>query len=211
MPCLREKEEKRSRVGSDEKGLLRQKTEPNSSSGARDGDEVFVIRMSSLDIDIERVAFQREHQESNVQRAEKKNKRISLPTNMEPCLSRAGSEQKKSEFQFSLWQSTLLYSMFLYNAIMIGLVDVGIQIVNMGYNQCKRTGEECDVADAGEEKTVLDILMKVDPINQAYVVILIANVTAFIGFAISLKKEKGRVSCLSSSSCKFVQETINDW
>ena len=210
MPCLREKEEKRSRVGSDERGLLRQKTEPNSSSGSRDGDEVFVIKMSSLDIDIERVAFQREHQESNVQRAEKKNKRISLPTNMEPCLSRAGSDEKKSEFQFSLWQSTVLYSMFLYNAILIGSVDIVIQIVNMGYNHCKRKGVECKVED-GEQMTVVDILKKVDPINQAYAVILITNIAAFVSFAINVKKEKGRISCLSSTFCKFMQEAINDW
>ena len=214
MPCLHgtDKKKNRTRVGT-EKALFRQKTVPNSSSGARHGDEVFVIRMSSLDIDIERLAFQRENQESPLQRTHTNNKtwskRFSLPTNMEPCLTRGGSEKEKDKFQFSLWQSTVLYSMFLYSAIVIGLVDLGIQIVNMGHNQCKRKGIECNV-DGGEQMTVLDILMKLDPINQAYLVILITNIIAFVSFAISLKNEKGRVSCLSSTTCNFVQETIND-
>ena len=129
---------------------------------------------------------------------------------MEHRLTKGRSEKKKDKFQFSLCQSTVLYSMFLYNAIVIGLVDIVIQIVNMGYNHCKRTGVECKVED-GEQMKVLDILMMVDPINQTYLVILIANITAFVRFAISLKKEKRRVSCLSSTSCKFVQEAINDW
>ena len=59
--------------------------------------------------------------------------------------------------------------------------------------------------------TVLDILMKMDPINQAYMVILITNITAFVSFAISLKKEKGGASCLSFTTCKCLQQTINDW
>ena len=216
MPCFHETSQKTNttRIGT-EKALFRQKTDPNKSSQARHGDEVFVIRMSSLDIDIERLAFQRENQESSsVQRAENNNKtwskKFSLPTNMEPCLSKRGSE-KKEEFQFSLWQSTTLYLMFLYNAIVIGLVDVVVQIVNMGYNQCKRTGVECGVDDGGEQMTVLDILMKMDPINQAYMVILITNITAFVSFAISLKKEKGGASCLSFTTCKCLQQTINDW
>ena len=134
---------------------------------------------------------------------------------MEPCLVKTrGSEktrlsEKKEKFQFSLWQSTILYSIFLYNAIVIGMADVVVQIVNLRYNQCKRMGEECSVDK--EEMTLLDILMKMDPINQAYIVILITNITAFISFALSLKMEKGRASCLSSTCCKFLQEMINGW
>ena len=214
MPCIQpletNKKQKRTGVGI-EKDLFRQNTVPNSNSRVRHGDKVFVITMSSLDIDIETVAFERDGQEESsvqIEATEKtSSQRFSLPTNMESCFSR-GSETK-DELQFSLWQSTILYLMFLYNAIVIGLVDVVVQIVNMRYNQCKRTGGECDVDE--EQMTVLDILMKIDPINQAYIAILITNIVAFISFAISLKKDKGRSSCVSSTSCKFLQEMINDW
>ena len=211
MPCLHETNQKQNRtvVGETQKALFRQKTDPNNyNSGVRHGDGVFVIRMSSLDINVEKVAFPRA---SSVQMGRKEktlSQRFSLPTNMEPCFTRKGPENK-DEFQFSLWQSTVLYLMFLYNAIVIGMIDVVVQIVNMRYNQCKRAGGDCDVDE--EQMTLMDILMKIDPINQAYIAILITNITAFISFAISLKKDKGKVSCLSSASCKFLQEMINDW
>ena len=213
MPCLQplESKQKQNRTGVGiKKALFHQETIPNSNSGVRHGDGFFVIRMSSLNIDIEKVVFERDSQESSVQIGGKEktlSQRFSLPTDMESCFSR-GSEIK-DEMQFSLWQSTVLYLMFLYNAIVIGLVDVVVQIVNMRYNQCKRTGGECDVDE--EQMTVLDILMKIDPINQAYIAILITNIFAFISFAISLKKDKGRSSCVSSTTCKFLQEMINDW
>ena len=127
---------------------------------------------------------------------------------MEPFFTK-GPQENKDEFQFSLWQSTVLYLMFLYNAIVIGLIDVVVQIVNMSYNQCKRAGGVCDVDE--EQMTLMDVLMKIDPINQAYIAILITNITAFISFAISLKKDKGKASCVNSASCKFLQEMINDW
>ena len=53
----------------------------------------------------------------------------------------------------------------------------------------------CD-NDDGEQMTLADILMKIDPINQEYIIILITNITAFVSFAISVKKEKGSSSCL---------------
>ena len=123
---------------------------------------------------------------------------------MESCLTK-GSEDK-TEFQFSLRQSTTLYVIFLYNAILVGLIDVIVQIVNMRNNHCKRTGEECNIEE--EQMTLLEILMKVDPINQAYIAVLITNIIAFISFAISLKKDKEGGSCINSSTC---QELIKDW
>ena len=113
-----------------------------------------------------------------------------------------------NELQFSLRQSAMLYAWFLYPATNICGLDVVMQIINMKYNQCKRTGEECGIEG---EMTMLDLLMRVDPINQVYMVVLVINIIAFVSFAISLKKEKGRVSCLGSTTCNFVQETINDW
>ena len=169
-----------------------------------------MIGMASLDIDTERASFQREKRESPVPRGQSKktmSRGSSLPTNMESCLTK-GSEDK-TEFQFSLRQSTTLYVIFLYNAILVGLIDVIVQIVNMRNNHCKRTGEECNIEE--EQMTLLEILMKVDPINQAYIAVLITNIIAFISFAISLKKDKGGGSCLNSSTCQFLQELINDW
>ena len=215
MPCLEHLETIPEIAGErGGKALFRQKTVPSTcgkcskTMTTRHG--VFMIGMASLDIDTERASFQREKRESPVPRGQSKktmSRGSSLPTNMESCLTK-GSEDK-TEFQFSLRQSTTLYVIFLYNAILVGLIDVIVQIVNMRNNHCKRTGEECNIEE--EQMTLLEILMKVDPINQAYIAVLITNIIAFISFAISLKKDKGGGSCLNSSTCQFLQELINDW
>ena len=219
MPCLEHLETiPEVAVERGEKALFRQKTVPSTCGkfsktmttrhGKSQGDGVFMIGMASLDIDTEKASFQREKLESPAPRGQSKKtmfRRYSLPTNMESCLTK-GSEDK-TEFQFSLRQSTTLYVIFLYNAILIGLFDGIVRLqINMRNNHCKRTGEECNIEE--EQMTLLEILMKVDPINQAYIAVLITNIIAFISFAISLKKDKEGGSCINSSTC---QELIKDW
>ena len=53
------------------------------------------------------------------------------------------------------------------------------------YSQCGIEGE----------MTILDLLMRVDSINQVYMVVLVINIIAFVSSAVSLKRNLGRSSC----------------
>ena len=138
--------------------------------------------------------------------SQRKRRRLSLPKDLESRLMRITKDN--NELQFSLRQSAMLYAWFLYPATNICGLDVVMQIINMKYNQCKRTGEECGIEG---EMPMLDLLMRVDPINQVYMVVLVINIIAFVSFAISLKRNKGRSSCSGLASSRFLQEMIDDW
>ena len=69
------------------------------------------------------------------------------------------------------------------------------------YSQCGIEGE----------MTILDLLMRVDSINQVYMVVLVINIIAFVSLAVSLKRNKGRSPCRGLASSRFLQEMIEDW
>ena len=68
------------------------------------------------------------------------------------------------------------------------------------YSQCGIKGE----------MTILDLLMRVDSINQVYMVVLVINIIAFVSLAVSLNRNLGRSSCRGFASCRFLQEMIAD-
>ena len=201
-----------------EKVLLRQKTEPMSYRSdmtsyltdiwLSDGfsDEEFIMKLHQLSTKIDKTVPKRYGRGPSYKVSHCKRRRFSLPKGLESRLVRITKD--KNELQFSLRESAMLYAWFLYPAITICGLDVVMQIINMKYNQCKRTGEECGIEG---EMTVLDLLMKVDPINQVYMVVLVINIIAFVSFAISLKRNKGRSSCRGLASSRFLQEMIEDW
>ena len=187
---------------------LRSYSDPSSESKKRA--RGVIISASSLDIDIETLAFRGGQIEPNpgIHKRKLKPRRSSLPPSMECFVGRKGSKKADEKFQFSLKQSSVLYTIFLINALSTGLLDLVIQIVNIRYSQCKRPGE-CNSASV-EQMTVMESLMEVDPINKAYMAILFSNIVAFASFAISLRMKWGGGSCVESVS-HFVQEIIDEW
>ena len=181
-----------------EKVLLRQKTEPMSYRSDmnsfltdiwlsdRLSDEEFIMKMHQLSTKIDKTVQERYDQGPSSKVSQHKRRRFSLPKYLESRLIRITKDNNK--LQFSLRQSAMLYAWFLYPAINICGLDVVMQIINMKYNQCKRTGEECGIEG---EMTKLDLLMRVDSINQVYMVVLVINIIAFVSLAVSLKRTWG--------------------
>ena len=138
-----------------------------------------------------------------------KQRRSSLPAAFEN-IERKKKKPKKHVFKFSWKQSTVLYGFFLWNAWAIGLADLVVQLANVQNNICKRA-HQCDISDAKQDISVLESLLEVDAINQAYLVILIINMLSWVTFLLQLRKGKTARACLGQASCSFLQELVDLW
>ena len=137
-------------------------------------------------------------------------RRTSLPAALEDK-SKTADKHMRQEFSFSWKQSTVLYCFFLFNILTSGLSDVLVQLANKkALGDCKRPNH-CDTSNGTEDMSVLESLLELDAINQAYLVLLIINILSWITFLLGLRRGRAGKDCMGQSSCLFLKEVMQNW